>query len=300
MARVETKTRRDRPPSQGRPGPPCSAPDAWPGRRLPIAAAAVLLASVTAAAQPSAGEGSAAAWSYIPPWLESGLVYYNPFEGDPRQPPVNRLGAETVIPRGLLAAGLAGAGLQDPRPAGSEPLVTLRSAALTPDRPLTLAVWWRLDAPMAAETCFHLLTLSGAGMVSNFVRGKGEWCALAQPTYVLQVYNYEGIANINEIWRGDAWVEPQVWHHTAIVFRHAAEVDVYWDGVLRSHHAIRGRSFAAGDGGTLAVGPHWLFHPMTLDDLVVLDRALSADEVAAYVLAVQRMRSVGFPLRAGQ
>jgi hypothetical protein len=149
---------------------------------------------------------------------------------------------------------------------------------------------------MAAETCFHLLTLSGGGMVSNFVRGRGEWCGLGEPTYVIQIYNYEGIANVNGIWHGNAWMEPQVWHHVAMVFANATDVTVYWDGSPRSHHAIKGRPFNVRDGGTLEIGPDWLFHPMTLDDVMVLDRALTAAEVAAYVQAVQRLREVAFPV----
>jgi hypothetical protein len=150
---------------------------------------------------------------------------------------------------------------------------------------------------MAAETCFHLLTLRGGrGIVSNFVRGKGDWCGLAEPRFVFQVVYYEGIPDINGIWHGDAWVEPAIWHHAAMVFSNAAEVDVYWDGVRRSHYAIKGRPFRAADGGAVEIGPNWLFHPMTLDDLMVVDRALSANEIAAYVLAVQRLRQVGFPV----
>ena len=241
--------------------------------------------------------GSPSTCLYIPPWLEDRVVYYNAFEGDPKTAQVNRIAADTIVTRGVLTPGLAGNGLQDPTPTNSAGPVSLRSPALSPHRPLTLSLWWRLDAPMAAETCFHLLTLRGGrGMVANFVRGKGEWCALTEPRYVFQVVYYEGIPDINGIWHGDAWVEPAVWHHTAMVFSHAAEVTVYWDAVLRSHYAIKGRPFNLGDGGTLEVGPNWLFQPMTLDDLMVVDRALSAGEIAAYVLAVQRLRQVEFPV----
>ena len=141
-------------------------------------------------------------------------------EGDQVVPVINRIQAETGVARGTLVPGLAGKGLQDATPAKSAGPVTLRSPALRPDRPLTLSVWWRLDAPLAAETCFHLLTLRGGrGMVANFVRGKGDWCALTEPRFVFQVVYYEGIPAINGIWHGDAWVEPAVWHHAAMVFR---------------------------------------------------------------------------------
>jgi hypothetical protein len=263
-----------------------------------ISRISVSLALLAALAAPAlASPPIPAACLYLPPWLEDRVVYYQPFTGDAKTPTINRIGAETLVTRGTLVPGLAGSGLQDAKPANSAGLITLRSPALSPDRPLTLALWWRLDAPMVPETCFHLLSLHGGrGIVSNFVRGKGEWCALTEPRFVFQSVYYEGIPDINGIWDGSAWVEAGVWHHVAMVCRNAAEVDVYWDGVRRSHHAIKGRPFTAADGGSLEIGPNWLFHPMTLDDIVIVDRALAADEIAAYVLAVQRLRQVGFPV----
>lgn len=254
------------------------------------------MALLAALASPAAAM-DAAACLYLPPWLEDRVVYYQPFEDDAETPAVNTIGVETEIRRGALAPGVSGRGLQDTAPANSASTLVLRSPALAPDRPLTLSLWWRLDAPMAPETCFHLLTLRGEhGMLSHFVRGKGEWCALAEPRFVLQIMSHKGIPEVNGIWDGPAWVEAGIWHHTAMVCRQATEVEVYLDGARRSHHAIKGRPFAVRDGGTLELGPDWLFHPMTLDELVVLDRALSADEVAAYVLAVRRLREVAFPV----
>ena len=238
----------------------------------------------------------ATACLYIPPWLESRVVYYNPFEGAPDAPTVNTIEAETIIGGGIAADGLAGAGLKVAEAGKRPPPIQLKSPALTPDRPLTLSLWYRLDAPMVAETCLHLVTLRGGrGMVANFIRGKGEWCALKEPRFVFQVVYYEGIPDINGIWDGNAWLEPSVWHHAAMVFANASEVDVYWDGQRRSHHMIKGRRFVATDGGVVEFGPNWLFHPMTLDDIMVVDRALTGDEIAAYVLAVHRRREVHCP-----
>ena len=277
----------------------------WPARaassrRSPRSPTAHLLTALTllAAGVAVAAEVPPAACLHIPPWLEDRVVYYQPFQGDPATPASNRIGAETVVSRGTLVPGLSGSGLQDPGPAQSASALLLRSPALSPERSLTLSFWWRLDAPMVAETCFHLLTLRGQrGMVANFVRGKGERCALTEPRIVFQVVYYEGIPDINGIWDGAAWMEAGVWHHAAMVYRHATDVDVYWNGVRRSHHAIKGRPFAAADGGTLEIGPNWLFQPMTLDEVMVLDRALTADEIAAYVLAVRRLCAVGFPVQ---
>jgi len=90
-------------------------------------------------------------------------------------------------------------------------------------------------------------------------------------------------------------VEPAVWHHVAMVFRNASEIAVYWDGVCRSHYVIKGRAFGVRDGGSLEVGPNWLSHPLTLDELMVVDRALSADDITAYLLAVRGLCEIGFP-----
>ena len=259
--------------------------------------AAMALLAALAASGADAPAAVAASCLYLPPWLEDRVVYYQPFEGDPKTPVINRIEAVTTVSRGTQVPGLAGRGLQDAAPANSAGPIALRSPALSPDRPLTLSFWWRLDAPMAAETCFHLLTLHGErGIISNFVRGKGEWCALTEPRFVFQVVYYEGIPDINGIWDGSAWVEAGIWHHVAMVCRNATEIDVFWDGVRRSHHTIKGRPFTAADGGALEIGPNWLFHPMTLDEVMVVDRALSGTEIAAYVLAVQRLREVALPV----
>jgi hypothetical protein len=83
-----------------------------------------------------------------------------------------------------------------------------------------------------------------------------------------------------------------------MVFANAMEIDVYWDGSRRSHYAIRGRSFVAADGGSIEIGPNWLFHPMTVDEVLVIDRALTGDEIAAYVQAVRQLSAIGWPVFA--
>ena len=67
---------------------------------------------------------------------------------------------------------------------------------------------------------------------------------------------------------------------------------MYWDGELRSDHSVRGRPFRAGDGGTVELGPTWLFHPMTVDELLVLDRGLTGEEVRGYVAAVRQLAAL--------
>ena len=42
-------------------------------------------------------------------------------------------------------------------------------------------------------------------------------------------------------------------------------------------------------------GSHRLGHAMTIDELIVLDRALGAEQVADHVTAVQKLAEVDFP-----
>lgn len=136
----------------------------------------------------------------------------------------------------------------------------IHSPALSIHKPLTGMFWWRLDEPMKEEPGFGVLALRGKGWLSAFVAGKGPWCALKEPARVFQCYNFPGMENCNDVWGGRAWFEPGVWHHTAIT--------------------------ASGLG-------------MTLDDVVILDRALSGDEIPAYITAAKALARVRFPVRQG-
>ncbi|MDP6113976.1 MAG: hypothetical protein QF437_12555 [Planctomycetota bacterium] len=231
--------------------------------------------------------------TYIPPGLAGRVVFYHSFE-DGTRPEVNELGAKVLGMKSEPVPGLAGKGRRMPPGSGKDPY-RLVSPSLSPDRPLTISMWWRLDKPMKPETCFHLVTLRGKGIVANFVRGKGTWCALKEPTFVFQVYYWGDIRNHNNPWAGTAWFEPQEWHHVAMTFANASEIRTYWDGKLRSSHAIKGRQFRKGDGGQVDLGSSWLFHPMTIDEVMVLDRALAADEVKDYVTTVRKLAEIRFP-----
>lgn len=57
-------------------------------------------------------------------------------------------------------------------------------------------------------------------------------------------------------------------------------------------------SAGAGDVSRAELGCTWLTHPMTVDEILVLDRALSADEVRDYVTAVRKLAEIGFPFEA--
>lgn len=75
----------------------------------------------------------------------------------------------------------------------------------------------------------------------------------------------------------------------------------YVSSFVRVKHSLTGRSFRADDGVAVAgFGPTWLFHPMTIDDVMVCNRALNEDEVRNYVEAVRHLREVGFPFSDGR
>ena len=159
--------------------------------------------------------------------------------------------------------------------------ILLRHPELNPSRPLTVSFWFRLGTPMLPESGFHLATLRGnPGIVSTFVRGKGQWCALREPTRVLQVYYFAGIPNHNGL-LGSAEFAPGVWHHACLVIARGETVRWTINGVEVGNHTIRGRPFRQNDGGTLDIGPNWLAHPLSVDEILVLDVALESSEVTA-------------------
>lgn len=231
---------------------------------------------------------------YIPPSWGEHVVFYDSFSRETEKP-------EIPLPRGRVVngqhgdrvAGLTGSGF---RPTGGKAALTVQQMHWPLAKPITVSMWWRLDEPMQPETGFHLITLAANGYVSNFVRGKGPWCALQKPTFVIQSYNFPGISNVNGIGYGDAWVTEKVWHHVAITISEGSRVNVYWDGRPRSEFAVKGRLFGPNDAvRSIQWGSHWLAHTMTIDELIILDQALGAQQVAEYVTAVQKLAEVEFP-----
>jgi hypothetical protein len=166
---------------------------------------------------------------------------------------------------------------------------------LSVHKPVTVMFWWRLDEPMKEESGFGVLALRGKGWISTFVAGKGPWCGLKEPTYIFQCYNFPDIENSNDCWGGRAWFEPNVWHHSAITVSGAADIRIYWDGLARTRHAPKGRLFREDEVNSAELGTSGNSLAMTLDEVVVLDRALSADEIAAYMAAVKALSQVKFP-----
>lgn len=230
----------------------------------------------------------------LPPAFEERLLYYNGFEQPDGKPEVSQ---PEIVQSGKLTAGGAGiygqCGIPD-----SRQVLSLRSEDFSPHLPLSVSFWWALQEDAQLESCFGLFHLSGGkGFVSHFSRGKGEWCALERPAAVLQVYYLPGIANLNGIYDTDlmAHVELKagVWHHTALVFSGSSLIEVYTEGQRVFQHRLKGRSFTADDAlGEMSIGSRGL--PVALDELVILRRALAAEEVESYVAGLRAMGEIGY------
>jgi hypothetical protein len=135
--------------------------------------------------------------------------------------------------------------------------------------------------------------------VSHFSRGKGDWCALERPAGVLQVYHFNGIRDVNGIYDYDLLarldLKAGVWHHTALTFSGGAVVNLYTDGVPTFKIHLKGHSFTEADAihelfiGSRHGTPTWV------DEAMIHQRMLTADEIGDYVRVVRQMREVCYP-----
>ena len=265
-----------------------------PRAKTPLAGSARLAAAAVVAVWLHVAPAAVAAEAT--PALAGSVVFYHSFSVSPDRAEINRLNAPLAGAKdGKIAPGLTGNGY---RSADRKASLGLRKLAWPLHKPITASLWWRLEKPMADETSFHLVSLRAGGYLSHFVRGKGQWCALKRPTFVIQMYNFAGISNVNGIGYGHAWTTAHQWHHAAVTVAAGSTVRVYWDGRLRSEFTPKGRLFGAADVvNAIDLGNNWLSCPMTIDEVLLLDRALSAREVSAYVTAVRKLAEVGFVFR---
>jgi hypothetical protein len=296
-----THTRRNR-NGQRRASPPANtghSADAHGGRsRRVLAPWGAALTPLLLAALASAGLAEtpppdpAARCLYLPPALEGRVVFYQPFE-DPAAPVINRLGGQYRPGNAEPCEGLAGRGVRIAGEKGRGP--SLAGLALAMNRPLTVMLWWRMEEALPQNGGFALVGVNGPrGYISNFVRG-GPWCALAESNFVLQVYRWPGISDVNHL-GGPVEHAPGPWRHAAVVVSRAATVQVFWDGRLRAETNLVGRTFAAEDvADTLAFGPQGGGVAMRLDEVVVLDVALDEAAVAACVASARALAEAGFP-----
>jgi hypothetical protein len=234
----------------------------------------------------------------LPPSFEDRLVYYRSFdEADEAAEFRAENVAEDKVPS-TRVPGIRGEGALP----GTRDYFSQRSAAFSPHAPLTVSFWWALREDHPVDGGFGLVHLGAKrGYISHFSRGKGTWCALQRPAAILQVYSVPGIKNINGIYDPDLTasldLRAGIWHHTALICRGATLVEVYTDGKLAWKVRVRGRAFRPEDEFQhLLVGTRGR-PAMFLDEIIVLRRCLTGDEIATYVTAVRQMREAGYPIR---
>lgn len=267
-------------------------------RRGPIAGliatfVSAVVAAGLAASDPAVGGVEISPWLGIPPAFETRVVYYNGFSRPDGSPEIDRINAEPRCQIAVTPDGFLGPGAMI---ATNDHALHLISPAFSPHRPVSFFLWWALAGQHQPESCFGILHLQGRGIVSHFSRGKGEWCALQRPAGVFQVYYFPGIQNVNGIYDFDLAahldLSPDVWHHTALVISGASLCELYTDGRLVFSVRIAGRNFEEADAlYDLTFGSPF---PMKIDEAMVLNRALSADDVAYYYTATSQMRQAGY------
>lgn len=235
----------------------------------------------------------------LPPFLEDRLAYYNSFESADGRPEVNSVDAQHGAKITRSEAGVLGRGTAT----GKSGEIHLRSPAFSPHRPLSVLFWWALQEDARIDGGFRLFHLTnGRGFVSHFSRGKGDWCALERPAGVLQVYHFPGIRDVNGIYDHDLLkrldLKAGVWHHTALTFSGGSVISLYTDGAPTFKIHLKGRSFTEADAiHELLIGSRG-GTPTCVDEVLILQRLLTADDIASYVQAVRQMREARYPLGA--
>lgn len=230
----------------------------------------------------------------IPPWFAHRVVYYNSFN-DSGKAEINAAGFSEPAQIPIAADGFAGTGYA----CGMRNAFILRGDALSVHRPLTLSVWWRLDQDAQIDSGLQVFHLEGRGFISAFVRGKGTWCALPKPAAVFQCYNFPRVRNVNGIYDRGIWdkgaLRAGLWHHTALTVASASALRLYTDGRPVAKIDVAGRLLSTEDAvRTLYLGNRYGGIPMTLDEVAVVDRTLTPEEIARYHHALRQMAQAGY------
>jgi hypothetical protein len=234
-------------------------------------------------------------YASVPPYFENRLIYYNGFSQPDGKPEIDKTGAQQVWPIKTAAGGFLGKGLVI---TGANQALHLRGDVFSPERPVAFSWWWALSQDLTIDGGFDLFLLQGRGIISQFSRGKGEWCALQKPAGVVQVYYFPDIGNVNGIYDFDYMahldLRKGVWHHGAMVITGGSLVEAYTDGNLVFSTRTRGRPFGPEDNlHDLVIGSGYGY-PMMVDEVMAFNRAITGDEIKAYITATRQMRDAGY------
>ena len=246
------------------------------------------------AAPAAATKTDAAGLFGIPAAWEERVVFYDGFERHDGQPEFNPAGLRARMPPRSGPGGILGcAGM----PTEDHRTLVLSGPILSPHRPVAVSFWWSVREPVKVSSGFGLWHLGGGrGMCSLFARG-GPWCGLRDTAGVFQVYYLPGIHNVNGIFdrhvRRTLELEPGAWHHAAVVFTAGSRAEVYVDGRRVFETRLRGRAFTVEDGLTRMEFGSAGGVPVALDEVMVLNRPLTAVEIDEYVIGVRQMHTAG-------
>ncbi len=228
----------------------------------------------------------------LPPFLDERVVYHHSFEHDTAE--ANPAGLVQFKPVPRIDNGLHGSAAR----LGEKQELTLSGSALSPHTPITISFWWAVEDPLEpnAGIGFFALTSRGRGFISNFVRG-GPWCALTDSAYCFQVYHLPGIKNINSVFdrqfRQRFAQGPNAWHHTVLTVSLGNRLALFVDGRRVALHLLAGRSLRVTDGfERLSFGQHNR-RALRIDELTVLDLALSDEQVTRFHGMVRSLQETG-------
>lgn len=231
----------------------------------------------------------------LPPFLDARVIYFNGFESPEGDPPIVR--KKIAHPKSMQGepadGGYAGRAL---RLTGRDRLA-LEGEALSPVEGRTLGFWWCLDEALPHNGGFGLFAWRGRGRryLSHFARG-GPWCGLRDSALVMQVYNFDGIRNVNGILdrhlRDHVALTAGAWHHTAVTVTGGSRMTVYLDGVRVGTAQMLGRTLRPADAlNRLEIGGSG--KGMRIDEVTVLDVSLKEEEVGYWVKTMTMLRDSG-------
>ena len=230
---------------------------------------------------------------YLPPAWADRVVFYQGFDGAPDKPDIDDLAAKFTAAPSATVPGFAGLGCPEGLGPDQKKPYEITSDGLSPHRPLTLMCWLRLDAAPTETTWYNLLRLwQGNTYLTHFIAGKGEWCALKGPTCIYQVVAFPGIPQYSNSWGGKPNWQPGEWHHVAMTVANGSNIRFYRDGQMTENILIKTRPFKENEVRTATFGEGGF--PMTVDEVIVTDRALTAQEIEEYVCDTRQLHEIGY------
>lgn len=233
----------------------------------------------------------------LPPSWNNRVIYYQSFEQEDGAPDINASGLEIMEMMKTDANGIRGHCAVP----GNTGTILLNGEAFSPHKPLAVSFWWALQEDATKDSGFGLFHLTnGRGFISHFARS-GPWCALDRPAGVLQVYYLPDIKNVNGIYDRDFMAHAELkvgsWHHTVLVFTAGSLISLYLDGNKVFQIRVTGRSFQESDQlHEMILGNRDKF-PVSLDEIVILNRPLQDEEIATYYKAIRQMNQINYPIK---